>query len=447
MTDRIDNLNQNFENQGSIPSVPAQRCILSLAQQQQLIAILLRPINLNGRTLSGIAGGSIVGDAIADGSIIAAKLTQNSQGWNTNIVFSSPSDNLVSWSSGQIKFADGALYNIGSGNTGGMSAFTYIYFNSSISPTTLQVTTNYSNVIGEQNILLCVAENIADITQTAFFIPSVGTFGINATVVGPNSISTGSIQALAITTGLLAANAVTAAKISVASLIAISISAFLITGQTILGALIETASSGGRITLDSTNGFRAYDGSGTLQTEIPASGSNIGAVFTTLIIGGIQSAFGVLGLTGQFGIHSTLVELGSSYTVQFDNTFFLRFGQTAFNLLGVPYQMNGTTVIDTSGNFIGNGASLTTLNGSNISSGTVADARLSSNIPLKNGSNVFTGVEDLTAAKVLPKVYGSKAAFKAAVVAGESAFFIDSGVINIGYFDSVTYFGVPMSVI
>jgi hypothetical protein len=57
--------------------------------------------------------------------------------------------------------------------------------------------------------------------------------------------------------------------------------------------------------------------------------------------------------------------------------------------------LNGTTGISTPGTatagfFSGNGASLTNLNASNITSGTISDNRLSSNIPLKNGANVFT---------------------------------------------------------
>jgi hypothetical protein len=40
----------------------------------------------------------------------------------------------------------------------------------------------------------------------------------------------------------------------------------------------------------------------------------------------------------------------------------------------------------------GDGSGLTNLNASNISTGTLNDARLSSNVPLKNGNNVFTGI-------------------------------------------------------
>ena len=43
--------------------------------------------------------------------------------------------------------------------------------------------------------------------------------------------------------------------------------------------------------------------------------------------------------------------------------------------------------------FTGSGASLTAINGSSIATGTVADARLSTNVPLKNGPNTFTGTQ------------------------------------------------------
>lgn len=43
-----------------------------------------------------------------------------------------------------------------------------------------------------------------------------------------------------------------------------------------------------------------------------------------------------------------------------------------------------------------NGAALTALNGTNVASGTVADARLSSNIPLKNAANTFTANQTIS---------------------------------------------------
>src|SRR5206468_1174461 len=43
------------------------------------------------------------------------------------------------------------------------------------------------------------------------------------------------------------------------------------------------------------------------------------------------------------------------------------------------------------GAFSGNGANVTTLNAANISSGTLADTRLSLNVPLLNGNQTFAG--------------------------------------------------------
>ena len=45
------------------------------------------------------------------------------------------------------------------------------------------------------------------------------------------------------------------------------------------------------------------------------------------------------------------------------------------------------------GTFTGNGAGLSNLNGSQLASGTVADARLSTNVALLNANQVFTGVK------------------------------------------------------
>jgi hypothetical protein len=48
------------------------------------------------------------------------------------------------------------------------------------------------------------------------------------------------------------------------------------------------------------------------------------------------------------------------------------------------------------GAFTGNGSSLSNLNASQLTSGTVADARLSANVPLLNGNQAFSGVNSFT---------------------------------------------------
>jgi hypothetical protein len=57
-----------------------------------------------------------------------------------------------------------------------------------------------------------------------------------------------------------------------------------------------------------------------------------------------------------------------------------------------PNQVSFTNGADTfSGAFTGNGAALTNLNGSQVASGTVADARLTTNVALLNNNQTFTG--------------------------------------------------------
>jgi hypothetical protein len=53
-----------------------------------------------------------------------------------------------------------------------------------------------------------------------------------------------------------------------------------------------------------------------------------------------------------------------------------------------------------SGSYAGNGSGLTSLNGSQVTSGTVADARLSANVALLNGNQKFTGSNFFTSANL-----------------------------------------------
>lgn len=57
------------------------------------------------------------------------------------------------------------------------------------------------------------------------------------------------------------------------------------------------------------------------------------------------------------------------------------------------------TCVGTGGTFPAiNGSALTALNASNIASGSLADARLSANVPLKNAANAFTAAQSITVA-------------------------------------------------
>jgi hypothetical protein len=58
---------------------------------------------------------------------------------------------------------------------------------------------------------------------------------------------------------------------------------------------------------------------------------------------------------------------------------------------------NNETGLTLGGSFSGNGAGLTSLNAANISSGTLADARLSANVALLAGAQTFTGAKAFSA--------------------------------------------------
>lgn len=58
-----------------------------------------------------------------------------------------------------------------------------------------------------------------------------------------------------------------------------------------------------------------------------------------------------------------------------------------------------------------------------------------------SGVNNFSNSVDITAGKLYLKGYASLANFKAGITAGETATYVDGGVINLGYFDGANYFG------
>lgn len=105
--------------------------------------------------------------------------------------------------------------------------------------------------------------------------------------------------------------------------------------------------------------------------------------------------------------------------------------------------LTNTAVTVGGGAFTGNGSGLTTLNGTNISSGTVADARLSSNVLLLTGAQTITAVKTFSASPVVPdssftiaKTTGLQAALdskNAVVVIAEKAVTDNASTYPVGY--------------
>lgn len=92
------------------------------------------------------------------------------QGWIHNLVFSATDQNTVAWASGSITFPDGSSFSIDSGNTGNISAVTYIYLDLSVSTTVLQTSTTVGSASGVDKLLVSVADNVSDSAKKAEFI-------------------------------------------------------------------------------------------------------------------------------------------------------------------------------------------------------------------------------------------------------------------------------------
>lgn len=154
------------------------------------------------------------------------------QGWQHDLVFSATDADTVAWASGTITLMDGTTYSIDAGNTGNISAITYIYLDIAVSSgTVLQKTTTAATAVGSGKILVAVAE---DKTDEAFFQVFGGIGGV--------LLSADMIATNAITANEIAANAVTAVKINVTNLAAINADMGTITAGSIDAARITTGS-------------------------------------------------------------------------------------------------------------------------------------------------------------------------------------------------------------
>lgn len=221
--------------------------------------------------------------SVQDGTILASGL----QGWANNLVFSATDYNTVAWGEGTITLSNGLSYSIIAGNTGNITAVTYIFLDITISTTVLQTTTTASSAVGLNRILVAVASPNSDTAKSAAF-QVFGGFGqsvvITADVIAANTITGNEI----------AANTITANKLSVATLSAITADLGTITAGTITGGTIQTAASGARVVMDST-GIKWYDAT-TQRGQILNDGSGWLGTSTSLS----WTALGVLSVDGQY---------------------------------------------------------------------------------------------------------------------------------------------------
>ena len=154
----------------------------------------------------------------------------------TDIVFSSVDNNTAQWTSGKIYFANGTdSGTIDAGNTGDISATTYVYYDRE-KLGTLQTTTNVANATGLNKLLVAIVEQGAagkDCKITPIIAAGLNVTGITADQIAAGTITANEIAANTITANEIAANTITANEIAAGTITSSEISAGAVTADKI----------------------------------------------------------------------------------------------------------------------------------------------------------------------------------------------------------------------
>lgn len=282
---------------------------------------------------------------------------------------------------------------------------------------------------------------------------------ITANEIAAATITATEIAAATITATQIAAATIVAANIASGTITTLQLSAVAIDGMTITGATFRTASSNPKVEITTANGFRGIDSSGNVLTQITTggvlslktapSGAHI-ELDATNGLRGLDSSSNVLTQLSTSGVLSLKTASPSSSRVEIDatNGFLIRdsggvirtqvgvsvgtFGGVGFihthEILGISgltlayddgfnlatlalstaqfdfsaagsvvLRVNGAVINAVSGAvFTGNGSGLTALNATNLSTGTVADARLSTAVVLYGGAAISGNISVVT---------------------------------------------------
>ena len=299
----------------------------------------------SGTTPEFIAFGTISTTMQVDGTGLS--LPTDIRGWTTDQVFSSASATQVNWAAGTITLSDGSTtYSISAGNTGTMSARTYIYIDPSVSTTVLQTTTTAGTAVGAGKIMVATAQNSTseaklflfsgaatakfsgpDIEANSIGANQITAGSITATLIEANTITANEITANTIDTGQLAAgsveadiidsnaviaekiasNAVIAAKIQAGAITAVKLEADMVLSTNIIAG---NASPGARWVLNSS-GITGYNSSNAAQVQLMTTASAVGG---SIYVGGATtkavmdiSGIGIIGnVTSSFSLRDTV---------------------------------------------------------------------------------------------------------------------------------------------
>jgi hypothetical protein len=261
-------------------------------------------LTIKGKVVAG-TGSSLDGQYLTAGSVASASANLAMRGWTFNGTFSSTDADTVSWTGpgvGNVSTftpSGGSAYSaIVAGNTGNMSALTYIYFDSA-TPTVLSTTTTAATAVGDGKVLIAVAQNQ---TSRATFQVFGGS--------GGNTMLVDNLVANALSTNEFISNSAQIADATITSAKVISLVADKITAGT---GIVNSLSVLSTLTMGSaaTNGtIQSYGWNGT------ANGFQIlgGATPSITLIGGTITAPVIQ--TATSGIRTTLNQVsGYDYGV------------------------------------------------------------------------------------------------------------------------------------
>ena len=184
----MSNLSNHIKSGSIIPNVggPIETVVIGLPGTPTAIIIFRGKIfvyDTDGQTL--IDGGYITAKALESVIITADKLNINAQKFINNIEFTATDNNTCSWNNGDIIFLDGTIITVYAGNTGNITANTYIYYDGTSS---LKKTTYISSAMYGNNIPLAIIEPV--LVGKCIVTP----FLSNGTTIDGNNITTGKIQ-------------------------------------------------------------------------------------------------------------------------------------------------------------------------------------------------------------------------------------------------------------
>lgn len=331
--------------------------------------------------ITGLQSGSdLDGQYISDGTILAGKVNKAIQGWSQTCVFSSTDLNTVSWASGSLIFTDGTTYAIDAGNTGNMSARTYIYFDANVSTTVYQTTTTAATAVGNGKVLIATAIND---TASALFevFGGVGGSFISGNIIAANSIVANQLNVSQLSAISADLGAITAGTIVLPS------GGYIRSGQTSwnngVGFYLGNDSAVPKFSIGNSAGNRlTWDGTTLVVADTnlnicypqPAFRCNTtgdfswGGSSTTAIVGRIRIDKSILAVTKVSNYYNTIVYTGTCKIAMFTQD-----GQT--QIFSITSSTISSDVLDT-----------ITISATDILAGDYYIVC----IPVTTGGNVFT---------------------------------------------------------